>query len=124
MYVVNRTRGTYLGVKIHVANTFLKRLLGLYVYRHLYFGDGVWLVPCNSIQTIGMKFQIDVVFLNTMRRVVRVVEGVPPGRIVGQRGNGIHSTLELPNGVVKSSETQVGDFLEFIEETEPVAQHA
>ncbi|MGH7428917.1 MAG: DUF192 domain-containing protein [Candidatus Methylomirabilaceae bacterium] len=124
MYVVNRTRGTYLGVKIQVANTFFKRLLGLYAHRHLHFGDGVWLVPCTSVQTIGMRFPIDIVFLNSLRRVVRVVEQVQPGRVVGQPGNGVHSTLELPAGVVKSSETQVGDSLEFIEETEPVAQHA
>lgn len=124
MYVINRTRGTYLGVKIQVANTLFKRLLGLYAHRHICFGDGVWLVPCNAVQTIGMRFPIDVVFLNTMRRVVRVVEGVPPGRIVGQRDNRVHSTLELPKGVVKSSETQVGDYLEFITETERVVQHA
>lgn len=123
MYVVNRTRGTYLGVKINVANTFFKRLLGLYAQRRLNFGDGVWLVPCNSTQTIGMRFPIDIVFLNEMKRVVRVVEGVQPGRIVGWL-KGAHSTLELPAGVVKSSETEVGDSLEFIEETEPVVQHA
>jgi uncharacterized membrane protein (UPF0127 family) len=120
VYVVNRTRGTYLGVKIQVANTFFKRLLGLYVHRHLYFGDGVWLIPCNSVQTVGMRFPIDVVFLNSARQVVRVAAGVQPGRIVGQV-SGVHSTLELPAGVVKSSETQVGDVLEFVEETEAVA---
>ncbi len=121
MYVVNRTRGTYLGVKIQVANTFFKRLLGLYAHRRLNFGDGVWMVPCNSIQTIGMRFPIDVVFLSSVRRVVRVVERVRPGRIVGSL-NGVHSALELPMGVVRSSETQVGDDLEFIEETDPVAE--
>ncbi len=123
MFVVNRTRGTYLGVKINVANTFFKRLLGLYAHRRLHFGDGVWLVPCNSIQTIGMRFPIDIVFLNQVRRVLRVDEAVQPGRIVGWL-QGAHSTLELPAGVVRSSETEVGDLLEFIEETEPVVQHA
>jgi uncharacterized membrane protein (UPF0127 family) len=121
VYVVNRTRGTYLGVKIQVANTFFRRLLGLYTHRHLDFGDGVWLIPCNSVQTVGMRFPIDVVFLNSVRRVVRIAEAVKPGRVVGQV-SGVHSTLELPMGVVKSSETQVGDVLEFVEETQAVAE--
>ena len=117
MYVVNRTRGTYLGVNIKLANSFRTRLLGLYPHRALRFGDGVWLVPCNSIQTIGMHCAIDTVFLDDEGRVVRIVEDVRPGRILWPVREA-HSTLELPAGVVRSSETRVGDTLEFVEEVD------
>jgi uncharacterized membrane protein (UPF0127 family) len=115
MYVINRTRGTYLGVNVQVANSFRARLLGLLAHRDLRFGDGVWLVPCNSVQTFGMRYPIDVVFLDAERRVVRVVRGVRPGRVVWPVP-GAHSALELPAGVVHSSETRVGDVIEFVSE--------
>ncbi len=115
MYVVNRTRGTYLGVDIKMANSFRTRMLGLHTDRQLHFGDGVWLVPCNSVHTIGMRSSIDVIFLNTGGRIVRVVENLRPGRIVW-RVPEAHSALEVPAGVVRSGETQVGDQVEFVED--------
>lgn len=115
MYVVNRTRGTYLGVNIKVANSFLTRVIGLYGHSELHFGDGVWLVPCNSIQTIGLRVVIDLVFLDADGRVVRIIESLRPGRVIWPVA-GAHSVLELPVGVVHSSETQVGDQIEFVED--------
>ena len=115
MYVVNRTRSTYLGVDIRLANSFRSRLMGLQAYRHIPFGDGVWLVPCNSIVTFRMRFAIDAVFLDRDGRVVRVVENLAPGRIVWPIARG-HSVLELPVGVVRSSETREGDTIECIDD--------
>ncbi len=115
MYVLNRTRGTYLGVNIKLANSFLSRMLGLYRYHQLHFGDGVWLIPCRSIQTIGMRCAIDVIFVDDAADVVRVFENVQPGQVIWP----VHrarSVLEVPVGVVQSSETQVGDHLEFVED--------
>ncbi len=115
MYVVNRTRGTYLGVNIKVADSFRARLIGLYTHGRLQFGDGAWLVPCNSIQTIGLRRAIDVVFVDAGGNVVRIVENVRSGRVIWPV-RGARSVLELPRGVVSSSETQIGDRIEFIEE--------
>ncbi len=114
MYVVNRTRGTYLGVDIKRADSFRARLLGLYAHRELPVGDGVWMVPCAGVQTIGMRRTIDVVFLDLARRVVRVYEHLRAGRVVWWV-RGAHSALEVPAGVVASSETRVGDVVEFVE---------
>ena len=115
MYVVNRTRGTYLGVAIKMANSLWTRLRGLYARREIRYGDGLWLVPCDSIQTVGLRFAIDVVFLDGHSRVVKVAENVPPGRFVWCLGRA-HSALEVPAGVIRSSETQVGDRVEFVTE--------
>ncbi len=118
VYVVNRTRRTYLGVNVRIANTFRSRLLGLRAHRDLRFGDGVWLRPCNSIQTLGMRDSIDVVFLDVGGRAVRVFENIPPGRLIWPVP-GARSTLELSAGVVQSSETKVGDKIEFVPEPIP-----
>ena len=120
MYVVNRTRATYLGIEIKRANSILTRMLGLYAHRQLQFGDGVWLVPCNAIQTIGMRFPIDLVFMDAGGRVVRVCENVQPGRVVW-RVPEADSVLEVPAGVVQSSETQVGDTIGFFERADVVS---
>lgn len=121
MYMVNRKRGTYLGVDVKEAKSFRTRLLGLHAHRQLHFGDGVWLVPCNTIHTIGMRCSIDVIFLNIGGRVVRVVENLRPGRVVW-RVPEAHSALEVPAGVVRSSETQVGDQVEFVEDVNRLSQ--
>jgi uncharacterized protein len=114
MYVVNRTRGTYLGVDVKCANTFRARLLGLYGHRELPLGDGVWLVPCVGVQTIGMKRPIDVVFFNSASRVVRTYENLRAGRVILWVPGAV-SALEVPAGVVASSETKVGDVAEFVD---------
>jgi uncharacterized membrane protein (UPF0127 family) len=121
MYVVNRTRSTYLGVDIRLANSFRTRLMGLLAHRQVLFGDGVWLVPCNSIQTFWMRWPIDAVFLDSKRRVIRVVENIAPGRLVWPVARA-GSTLELPAGVVRSSETRVGDQLAFVDEVAHLAR--
>ena len=114
MYVVNRTRGTYLGVDIKRADSFRKRLLGLYAHRELPVGDGIWMIPCAGVQTVGMKRTIDVVFLDLAKRVIRVYAHLRAGRVIWWV-RGAHSALEVPAGVVASSETQVGDVVEFVE---------
>lgn len=115
MYVVNQTRGTYLGVDIKRAGGFRTRLIGLYRHRRLSLGDGVWLVPCRGVQTIGMREVIDVVFLSADRRVVRIYERLQPGRVIVWVW-GAYSALEVPAGAVGSSETRIGDVLEFADE--------
>ena len=115
MYVINRTRGTFLGVDVKVARSSLSRMIGLYARRSLRLGDGIWLVPCNSVQTIGMRVPIDIVFLDRSGRVVRLLQHVQPGRVIW-RVHEADSVLELPSGAVRSSSTQVGDDLELVEE--------
>jgi uncharacterized protein len=112
VYVVNHTRGTFLGVDIKRAGGFRTRLIGLYRHRNLSLGDGVWLVPCRGIQTIGMRTAIDVLFLDAERRVVRIYHELPPGRVI-LWVPAAHSALEVPAGAVRSSETRVGDSLRF-----------
>jgi uncharacterized membrane protein (UPF0127 family) len=120
VYVVNQTRGTYVGVNIRVANSFAARLVGLYAHRHLPFGDGVWLVPCNSIQTVGLGRAIDCIFLARDGGVVRIIESVRPWRVIWPV-RGAYSVMEVPAGVARSSETQVGDRIQVLEEAlEPV----
>lgn len=43
-------------------------------------GDGLWIVPCRAIHTVGMAWPIDVVFVDRRGRVLRIVPALRPGR--------------------------------------------
>jgi uncharacterized membrane protein (UPF0127 family) len=62
-----------------------------------------------------MRGPIDLIFLDARLRVVRVVDQVRPGRVIW-RIPGAHSVLELPASVIRSSETQIGDQVEFVQD--------
>lgn len=68
-------------------------------------------MPSKGIHTIGMKFPIDVVFLNRSNEVLGFVAGMMPYRITGVHLRA-YSVMELPNGTIKKSCTEVGDQLE------------
>ena len=68
-------------------------------------------MPSKGIHTIGMKFPIDVVFLSRDNVVLRLISGMVPNRISGVQLRA-YSVLELPNGTIKKSQTEVGDRLE------------
>mgnify|MGYP002354891536 FL=1 len=74
-------------------------------------GDGLWIVPCEAVHTFGMRFAIDIVFLNKKRQVRKIRHAVGKRRIAVDLL--AHSVLELPAGTVASTNTEVGDQLEF-----------
>lgn len=109
--VVNRSRQTDIGDRIDVADSGPVRRKGLLGRRGLEPGEGLWIVPCESVHTFGMKFAIDLVYLDRMRRVVKVRSNVGPTRISACLR--AHSILELRPGTILDSLTRPGDQLEF-----------
>jgi uncharacterized membrane protein (UPF0127 family) len=113
--VLNRTRGTVLASEADVADTSRKRNVGLLKHKSLPAGQGLWIVPCEGIHTFGMKFAIDVVFLDRKKKVLKVRPDM------GRRRISLcllaHSVLELPAGTAVKTALQRGDELEF-QETE------
>jgi uncharacterized membrane protein (UPF0127 family) len=69
-------------VEILVASTRRRRLLGLAFRRHPPENWALLFPRCRSVHTFGMRFAIDVVFLDRAGRVVRVIRGLRPGRVV------------------------------------------
>ena len=76
--VVNRTRGIVLGEEVWTARTLLSRLVGLLGSDAIGDGEGLWIVPCRSVHTLGMRYPIDVAFLDARGVVVGILEGFPP----------------------------------------------
>ena len=97
MRVVNRTRDILLGDKVRTARTFLSRLVGLLGTAAIADGEGLWIVPCRSVHTLGMRYPIDVAFLDARGIVVGVLEGLPPNR-VGRVFRGARGALGVALG--------------------------
>jgi uncharacterized membrane protein (UPF0127 family) len=109
--VINLNKKTWLATKVRKADNFLTRLVGLLKRKHLGPEEALWLMPSKGIHTIGMKFPIDVVFLSRKNLVQALISGMAPYRISRVHLTS-YSVLELPNGTIKKSRTEVGDQLE------------
>jgi len=109
--IINATRKTWLATKVRKADNFLTRLVGLLKRNHLGPEEALWLMPSKGIHTIGMKFPIDVVFLNRGNTVVGLVQGMAPCRLSSIHFSS-YSVLELPTGTIRKSRTEVGDQFE------------
>lgn len=89
-------RGTLLA-NARVANTFAARLVGLLSHRSLAPTEGLLLIPGGSIHTFGMRFAIDVVFVDARLTVLKVAAGVQPCHHVSAP-RGTWGALELRAG--------------------------
>jgi len=110
--VVNLTRGTVLAERVEVADRGAKRRKGLLGRDGLEQGEGLWIVPCESVHTFFMRFPIDLVYLDRKKRVRKVRSHVMPWRLTACLS--AHSVIELRAGAVRATKTQPGDTLRFI----------
>ncbi len=107
----NLSKNTVLGDRIEAADTSEKRRTGLLKHTGLGTGEGLWIVPCEGVHTFGMKFAIDVVYVNKKKQVVKVRPNMVQRRIsLCLRA---HSVVELPVGVIEATMTVPGDQLGF-----------
>lgn len=84
-----------LGLEVPVATTLVSRLLGLAFLPRNRAGAGLLIPRCRCVHTLGMRFALDLLFLDGEHRVVELCRGVPPGRLI--RCSGAMSVLELPS---------------------------
>ena len=77
-----------------VADSFRSRLLGLAWRDRSQAGPGLLIPRCSSVHTFGMRFELDVYFLDRNGRVMSVRRRVPRGRVLWRRG--ATAVLEIP----------------------------
>lgn len=107
----NLTRGVLLADAAELADTSGKRRTGLLKHTSLPAGEGLWIVPCESVHCFFMKFTIDVLYLTRDRKVRAMRPQMKPWRISACLS--AHSVLELPAGTLEQTGTQKGDQIEF-----------
>jgi uncharacterized membrane protein (UPF0127 family) len=109
--VFNQTRGITIAAWVSQAFTSESRRKGLLGCESLPPGEGLWILPCEGVHTFGMRFAIDIIYLDRHRRVRKVVRNVRPWRISVCLS--AHSVLELPAGAAERDRCQAGDILSF-----------
>ena len=110
--VNNLTRKVLIGDAVRESRTFLSRSMGLLGTNGLCAGEGLWISPCGSIHSFGMRFAFDALFLDRDLTVVGRYDRFRRNRIsrIFWSARGV---LELPAGTIERTGTEVGDEIQF-----------
>jgi hypothetical protein len=84
-----------LGREVPVASGALSRLLGLACLERERAGGGLLIPRCASVHTFGMRFPLDLYFLQAGGAVVSCRLAVPPRRLASCRA--ASAVLEIPS---------------------------
>jgi uncharacterized protein len=118
--ISNLTRQVLLAHCVEVADHGATRRKGLLGRNALPAGEGLWIVPCESVHTFFMKFPIDLIYLDRNKKVKKVRNSVPPWRVSACLS--AHSIIELASGTIIMTQTRPGDALEFSPIDPPVEE--
>jgi uncharacterized membrane protein (UPF0127 family) len=109
-FELRTAEGRCIARHIHMACSFQSRCLGLLSRSVMPKEEGLLLIPGGSIHTLGMRFPIDVIFLNRQMRILGLAEHVRPWRIrVAPRGT--RRVLELAAGQIAANGLTTGIYL-------------
>lgn len=109
-HATDAARGVIIADALRVADTHWTRLRGLLGTPEPPVGSGLWIRPCRQVHMFGMRYAIDVVFLDDADTIVAVVSDLRPWRI-SPLVKGASSVLELPAGTVARLGLQTGQRL-------------
>lgn len=103
--------GRIIASPARVANSFFSRFRGLLGRAGLESQEGLLLTACRDVHTCGMRFSIDLIFLNDALEIVRLTPETQPWRFyVG--GRQCRHVLEVPSGTIDRVQLVMGDQLE------------
>lgn len=119
----NKTRKTILIENIERSDSFFRKAKGL-MFRCGLDEDGGMLFTFSGEGRVGiwmlfMRFPIDLVFLDSKKRVTDIFEGIKPVSLNPKTWKVYYPSapsryaLELSQGTVKRTGTRTGDLLEF-----------
>lgn len=106
------TDGQVLIPDVQHANRFWSRLKGLLGRSNIQPTEALLIEPCNSVHTLGMKFEIGVVFLSASNQVIHAIDNMGPGKL-SKIIKGSKKVLELHPDTLKSLNLKPNDTLVF-----------
>ena len=98
--------------RLEIADSFFARLKGLMGRKKLPQGQGLLILPCNSIHMLFMRFAIDAVYVDKNFVVKKIVKSLRPwlGMSVCL---GAHAVIELNAGAADNLGLEVGSKIIF-----------
>jgi uncharacterized membrane protein (UPF0127 family) len=97
---------------VKIADTFLKRLLGLMGKKELN-EEGLAIKPCNGIHTCFMRFPIDCLYLDVDEKIIRM-ETMKPWKI-GKIIKNCKTVIELPEGTIQKFKLNLNEVVQIKE---------
>ena len=111
--IVNRTRNRVLGSRVGLADEWWLRARGFMGRPQPGPGEGLLLSPCRAVHMHGMKYPLDVIFVDRQGRVTATYPDLMPGRRTAWHGEARYA-LEVPAGTVGDTETREGDLIAWL----------
>ena len=99
--------------RVRRAVAALDRMRGLLALPPLQGGEGLLIESCSSVHTIGMRYSLDLAFIDRHWVVRKLVYGVRPFRL--SAGLGSVRTLETSAGELRRLSLNRGDVLSWRE---------
>lgn len=111
MKAVIQNSGKELVGDLMIADSIFSRMKGLLGKDSLPTGSALWLIPCKGVHTFGMKFAIDVIFIDRENRVIAISDNMMPNRMTAIYPSAA-TVMELPAGTAAAVKLSAGDIIE------------
>ena len=102
--------------RVIYARSLFERMRGLLGRKGLGPETAMVIEPCASIHTLGMRFPIDVLFLDAQNRITAIAQNIKPGRFWVSGGWSVRRVIESEAGCLDLSRLHVGDTLQLTED--------
>jgi uncharacterized membrane protein (UPF0127 family) len=114
MRIINTRNGSEIASSLKITKNFFQRMKGLIGRDSIKEGEALFIKPCKSIHTFGMKFKIDAIFLDKENKVIALKKDLKPNRLspIYLKAS---SVIELPSGTIDKAEIKIEDKLKFID---------
>jgi uncharacterized protein len=110
--ITNKSSNMVLVQNAEFARQVFPRMKGLLGRANLKDGDGLVIMPCSSVHTIGMRFPIDVIFFDKRRRIVAIRRNMKSFRLSAWHPAAA-GVVEAAAGTFGELSAKAGDELDF-----------
>jgi hypothetical protein len=107
MALINASTKAAVATSVEIAQTSAQRRRGLLGRDGMAAGSALVITRCNAVHTFGMRFRIDVAFVDRQGLVRKVVEDLAPWRIA--LSPLATTVIEFPAGALKNGLLMPGD---------------
>lgn len=108
--IYNLSKKKYISKAPVFARSLLARARGM-IGRDFVNFDAMIFENCNSIHTMFMSIDLDILFIDRENRICAIRENLKPWHVCARCATA-RTVIELPPGTVKTTGTDTGDFID------------
>ena len=107
--ILFKNSGTVFLSDVSLTSNALERMRGLLFRPQLKAGQALLIRPCSSIHMFGMRYALDILYLDKEFKVMKIVESIQPNRM--SMCKGADMVIEMPTGTLANSEITISSEL-------------